>query len=161
MPHPDWDDHLAGCGWSWFQLEEYGYGRMVMYLCKRPESLSGTDDGDSVSRLKALGYVLPPQETTDQVRDLLRLKWVESEKRGANIGTWEAARLWVAYRILPGLLEQSGVKTAGLNFETVLEDLMELRNSAAGMLSLQSVCERWAAMPRSRAKADRSQSAGA
>ncbi len=161
MPHPEWDDHLSACGWKWFRLEEYGYGPMFRYLCKRSDSYTGTDDGDVVGRLNALGYSLPYVNTTNQVRDLLRLKWLESEKRHTNIGTWQAARLWIAYRIVPGLLQQNGVATADLNLESVLEDLMELRNASAGTLSLETVCQRWAALHRNRSARLDTRSAGA
>jgi hypothetical protein len=151
MPHPDWRNHLESCGWTGYPISlSVGrpYPSARFYITKRSAEWRGTDAGDLVARLEALGYQLAPHSREARVREFLQFKWVESEKAGRNLGTRAAARLWVARQVLPEILARNGASRITRPDEELLDELLALHRATGviGPAALERTVERWVAM---------------
>jgi len=126
MPQPEWDNHIASCGWEkildhWFRYD-YNYNHHEWCVYKRPDMWRSTDDGDILCQLEALqanlgqirnriaDHVLGPAGRTrggagdaptitkELVRQILRTKWELSVETGHNVGTSTATQHWLAHQ---------------------------------------------------------------
>lgn len=148
LPDAAWRNHLASCGWTLLEPLLIAYAVAPFYIAKRPGWYRGTDDGDILARLKDLGYELPyvPEERGQAVGEILEAKWVQSEKLGRNLGTYEAVRYWLAHRLIPDLLKRNGVPVPDRSPESFLDQLLALRVAYADgsyAPSLAQTVKRW------------------
>lgn len=97
FPNPEWRNHLSSCGWIIIEPRIDAYGVRPFHIAKRPGWWRGTDDGDIEARLKDLGWK-GWDLSEENVREILEAKWIQSQEQGRNIGTYEAARHWLANR---------------------------------------------------------------
>jgi len=129
MPEPAWCNHLASCGWVLLEPSLSAYGVSPFHLAKREGKWRGTDDGDVLRRLADLGYnFYHCQGDCNVVSEVLEAKWMESEKKGHNVGTYEAVKYWLAERLLRQLLTESGASLGGRSPQAVLEEVLNLRS---------------------------------
>lgn len=134
-----WKNHLSSCGWTNIvNVRFYSYSADI---AMRPERWRGTDDGDILARAQDLGYSLFWGATAN-IEQILSIKWTESEKRGYNIGTYEAVRHWLAHKIVPEMLSRRGIAMPDKSPEALLEEILSLR-SALHFPLLEEVVKRW------------------
>ena len=124
MPSPEWWEHIASCGWTIINPAYFVYMGVELHYAKRPGGRRGSDDGDILARLEDLGC-----REVRPIRQILEAKWIQSERAGHDIGTYEAVRYWLAHSYVPQLVTQVGVAAPDCPPEALLEELLELRQA--------------------------------
>ncbi|MCU1251121.1 MAG: hypothetical protein JWQ49_4150 [Edaphobacter sp.] len=109
MPHPDWDHHTESRGWVKVPDIWFAYYFHEWWLYKRPDCWRGSDDGDIMAQLYAMGAHFGGGANLSfsdgrsnseigieaAVRDILGLKCHLSEQVGCDVGTYTAVKRWL------------------------------------------------------------------
>ncbi len=128
MPIPEWWDHISSCGWTIINPAYFQHLRVELHFAKRPGSWRGTDDGNIWLHLRDLGWAPSSKEPlTKVVREILKVKWEQSERQGHNIGTYSAVRYWLAHMFLPRVMKGLGLPMPDPSSEAALDELLNLR----------------------------------
>jgi hypothetical protein len=125
----EWWDHIRSFGWiilepPYIESERHTYYRRV-HLAKRPGVLKGSDDGDVIRRLQDFVPSFSPRD----ISNVLKIKWNMSQQRSQDVGTDVAVMHWLTHDVLQRLLEGSGILHSNASLESVLDELLSLRES--------------------------------